>query len=108
MQLIRLKKQKVKEKENPTIKLKTILTSRFMSGKLLIFAKLSLKGFVYELMVIFYFPSEKLSKYLMSARLKKIEIYHILTDTDSTSLQFVFTSDPTSAVPENKILYLKL
>lgn len=44
----------------------------------------------------------------MSARLKKIEIYHILTDTDSTSLQFVFTSDPTSAVPENKILYLKL
>ena len=71
MQLIRLKKQKVKEKENPTIKLKTILTSRFMSGKLLIFAKLSLKGFVYELMVIFYFPSEKTKQIFNECKIEK-------------------------------------
>ena len=71
MQLIRLKKQKVKEKKDPTIKLKTILTSRFMSGKLLIFAKLSLKGFVYELMVIFYFPSEKTKQIFNECKIEK-------------------------------------
>ena len=31
-----------------------------------------------------------------------INIYHILTDTDSTSLKFAFISDPNSETPESK------
>ena len=29
-------------------------------------------------------------------------MYHTLTDTDSTSLQFLFVSDPTSNIPDTK------
>ena len=36
------------------------VTSRFMSGKLLMFAKLSLKSFIYDLSeIFFFFPSKK-------------------------------------------------
>ena len=34
--------------------------------------------------------------------IEKVEIFYILTDTDSTSLKFVFISDPTSSIPESK------
>ena len=45
-----------------------------MSGKLLMFAKLSLKSF----------------------------IFHVLTDIDSTSLKVIFISDPNSDIHESK------
>ena len=32
--------------------------------------------------------------------IEKVEIFHILTDTDSTALKFIFISDPNSNVPE--------
>ena len=54
-------------------------SSRFMSGKLL-FAKLSLKSFVYSLV--------------------ELRCYQILTDTDSISIQFIIVSDPSSTYPE--------
>ena len=31
-----------------------------------------------------------------------MEIFRVLTDTDSTSLKFVFNSDPNSKLPEDK------
>ena len=34
--------------------------------------------------------------------IEKVEIFHVLTDTDSTSLKCVFISDPNSDIPENK------
>ena len=42
--------------------------------------------------------SEIYKKYLI----EKVEIFHILTDTDSTTLKLVFISDPSSDVPEDK------
>ena len=42
--------------------------------------------------------SEIYKKYLI----EKVEIFHILTDTDSTTLKLVFISDPNSDVPEDK------
>lgn len=33
---------------------------------------------------------------------EKVYIYHVLTDTDSTSLKFLFVSNPNSDVPESK------
>ena len=37
------------------------VTSRFMSGKLLMFAKLSLKSFIYDLSEIFCFPIKEIN-----------------------------------------------
>ena len=39
-------------KSDPVVK----CTTRFMSGKLLMFAKLSLKSFIYSLVELFHFP----------------------------------------------------
>ena len=34
--------------------------------------------------------------------IEKVEIFHILTDTDITALKFIFISDPNSDLPEDK------
>ena len=75
-------------------------TTRFMSGKLLMFAKLSLKSFVYLLSKTFCFPDEIVKKIYKKYMIEKIIYYHILTDTDSTSFQFVIISDPARNIPE--------
>ena len=80
-------------------------TTRFMSGKLLMFAKLSLKSFIYSLVELLYFPDENsivLSIY-NKYNIEKIHCYHILTDTDSTAIQFVIISNIESTYPENKV-----
>ena len=76
------------------------VTSRFMSGKLLMFAKLSLKSFIYDLSEIFCFPIKEINDIYKKYLIEKVEIFHILTDTDSTALKFIFISDPNSNVPE--------
>ena len=35
--------------------------------------------------------------------IEQIICYHILTDTDSTSLQFEITSDPSNNIPETRV-----
>ena len=77
-------------------------TTRFMSGKLLMFAKLSLKSFIYSLAELLSFPEENLivSKIYEKYEIEKILCYHVLTNTDSTSIQFVIVSDPSSTYPE--------
>ena len=78
-------------------------TTRFMSGKLLMFTKLSLKCFIYELSEILPFPDESVKKIYKKYKIERIICYHTLTDTDSTALQFVILSDPCSDFPESKI-----
>ena len=76
-----------------------------MSGKLLMFAKLSLKSFTYSLAELLTFPEENkvvqeiFDKYLIEKNL----IYQILTDTDSTSLQFVAISKLETTFTENDL-----
>ena len=77
-------------------------TSRFMSGKLLMFATLSLKNFIYDLVKNFYFPSQLVLNIHKKYKIEKIEINHILTDTNSTALQFIIISDPNNDTPEPK------
>ena len=76
------------------------LTTRFMLGKLLMFAKRYLKSFIYDLLETFCFPQKKIvalnKKYLM----EKVQFFHILTDTDSTVLKFI--SHPNSDLPDDK------
>ena len=80
-------------------------TTRFMSGKLLMFAKLSLKSFIYSLVELLYFPAENpiVKSIYNKYNIEKIHCYHILTDTDSTAIQFVIISNIESPYPENKV-----
>ena len=77
-------------------------TSQFMSGKLLMFAKLSLKSFVYTLVELLHFPEENpiVASIYEKYDIKQINCYQIWTDTDSTSIQFIIVSDPASTYPE--------
>ena len=76
--------------------------SRFMSWKLLMFAKLSLKSFIYDLSEIYCFPATEINDTYKKYLSEKVEIFHILPDKDSTALKFIFISDPNSDVPEEK------
>ena len=73
-----------------------------MSGKLLMFAKLSLKSFIYALAETFCFPSQFVLEIYNKYKIEKMEMYHVLTDADSTALQFIVISNPNSDVPEPK------
>lgn len=76
------------------------VTTRFMSRKLLMFAKFSLKSLIYTLPETLYFPNEIVKEIYEKYQINRILCYHILTDTDSTSMQFVILSDPSSNFPE--------
>ena len=96
----------IAEKNETNIK----CTTRFMSGKLLMFAKLSLKSFIYSLVELLYFPEENpiVASIYEKYGIEKIHCYHILTDTDSTAIQFVIVSNVDSQFLESetrKILY---
>ena len=75
-------------------------TTRFMSGKLLMF---SLKSFIYLLAETLYFPDEIVLEIYNKNQMEKIICYHILTDTESTSLRLIILSDPSTDFPESKI-----
>ena len=74
--------------------------TRFMLGKLLMLAKLLLKSFIYSLIEIVSFPNELVQEIYKKHQIEKILCYHILTDTDTSSLQFVIISDPSSTFPK--------
>ena len=88
-------------KTNTSIK----CTTRFMSGKLLMFAKLSLKSFIYSIAELLAFPEENetVERIYRKYKIERIYCYHILTDTDSTSLNFLIISNVCSVFPESKV-----
>ena len=73
-----------------------------MSGKLLMFEKLSLKSFIYEITETFCFPKENVRKIYDKYKIERVKIFHVLTDTGSTALKSMFISDLNSEIPENK------
>ena len=77
-------------------------TMRFMYGKLLMFAKLSLKSFICSLVKLLHFPEENpiVSDIYKKYQIEEINCYQVLTDTDSTSTQFIIVSEPESKFPE--------
>ena len=56
---------------------------------MLMFAKLSLKSFIYDLTETFMFPNQKTKRNYDKYQIDYVDVYQILTDTDSTSLQFL-------------------
>ena len=72
-------------KKNTTIDVST----RFIKGKMLMFAKLSLKSFVYDMIDVFCYPNEDTKEIYRKYNIEKCYMYQNLTDTDSTSF-FLF------------------
>ena len=69
---------------------------------ILMFTKLSLISFIYEMIETLCFPSGKTKKIFESYKIEYIFPYHLLTDTDSTCLFFMFLCKPESDVPDEK------
>ena len=65
-------------------------TTRFLSGKMLMFAKVSIKSFVCDIIDVFMFPNETTKTIYDKYNIEKCFVYQCLTDTDSTSINFIF------------------
>ena len=66
------------------------VSSQFIKGKMLMFAKLLLKSFVYDVIGVFCFPDETIREIYNRYQIQKCFLYQNLTDTNSTSLFFNF------------------
>ena len=104
---IKFNEHKSSSVKSIAVKSETVVkcTTRFMSGKLLMFAKLSLKSFIYSLVELLHFPEEDPDQVVSSIyekyKIEQILCYQVLTDTDSTSIQFIIMSGPDSSYPDN-------
>ena len=83
-------------KQNTNIK----PTTRFLSGKMLMFAKVSIKSFVCDIIDVFMFPDETIQSIYRKFNIEKCFLYQCLTDTDSTSLNFIFICNLNCVVDE--------
>ena len=81
---------------------KVKITTRFIKGKMLMFSKISLKAFVYDLIDTFCFPDEEVQEIYARNEILRCFIYLLLTDTDSCSVQFLFVSNLKSAITEDQ------
>ena len=81
---------------------KTNLTTRFLNGKMLLFSKVSIKSFVYDLIDVFMFPNPEIQEIYKNYKVNCCYLYQNLTDTDSTSMFFVFICDLNSCIREDK------
>ena len=69
------------------------LTTRFLNGKMLMFSKVSIKSFVYDIIDVFMFPNEETKQIYQKNNINKCLVEQSLTNTDSTSIFFVFMCD---------------
>ena len=53
-------------------------------------SKVSVKSFVYDIIHVFMFPNEEMKKIYQKYKINKCLVEQNLTDTDSTSIFFVF------------------
>ena len=63
------------------------LATQFLNRKMLMFCKTLIQSFVYDLIDVFIFPDEEISKIYDQYKIQKCFLYQKLTDTDST---FIF------------------
>ena len=75
-------------------------TTRFLSGKMLMFAKVSIKSFVCDIIDVFMFPDETTKSIYKKYNVEKCYVFQCLTDTDSTSINFIFICNKNSTVDE--------
>ena len=80
---------------------KVNLTTRFLNGKMLMFSKVSIKRFAYDLIDVLMFPNQDVQKIYQKYKINKCYLYQNLTDTDSTSLFFIFICDLNCCIKES-------
>ena len=94
--IIEFNEHKSSSVKSIAVKSETVVkcTTRFMSGKLLMFAKLSLKSFIYSLVELLHFPKENpiVASIYEKYEIEQILCYQVLTDNGSTSIQNTFLS----------------
>ena len=56
------------------------LTTRFLNGKMLMFSKVLIKSFVYDMIDVFRFPDQKTQEIYQKYQIEKCYIYQNLTD----------------------------
>ena len=71
---------------------------------MLMFSKVSIKSFVYDLIDVFMFPNQEIQEIYQQDQVNKCYLYQKLTDVVSTSMFFAFICDLNSCVSENKLL----
>ena len=76
-------------------------TTRCFSRKMVMFAKISLKSFIYDLTETLCFPNKKTKEIYDKYMVERIFPYHVLTDGNSTSLFFMFICKPESSIPDS-------
>ena len=66
------------------------------------FSKLSIKAFVYDMIDVFMFPNQNIQQIYERYGVEKCFLEQNLTDTDSTSIFFIFICNLSSELPENE------
>ena len=69
---------------------------------MLMFSKVLIKSFVYNLIDVFMFPDQEIQDIYQKYQVDKCYLYQNLTDTDSTSMFFVFICNLNCSVSEDK------
>ena len=77
---------------------KVNLTTRFLNGKMLMFSKLSIKSFAYDLIDVSMFPNQEIKKIYEKYKINKCYMFQNVTDIDSSSLFCVFICDLNSCI----------
>ena len=81
---------------------KVKITTRLVKGKMLMFSKISLRAFLYDLIDHFCFPDDEVQEIYARNEILRCFIYLILTDTDSCSIQFLFISNLKSTITDKE------
>ena len=69
---------------------------------MLMFSKVSIKSFVYNLIDIFMFPNAEIREIYKKYKVNHCYLDQNVTDTDSTSIMFIFICDLNSNIREGK------
>ena len=68
----------------------SLLQKFFVSFPSLMFSKISIQSFVYDLIDVFMFPDDFVKEVYKKNEIQKCFLFQNLTDADSTSLFFIF------------------
>ena len=69
---------------------------------MLMFTKVSLESFIYDLTKTFFFPNKKAKDIYNKYMIERIFPYSILTDTYSVWVFFIFVCKPGSCIPDSE------
>ena len=78
------------------------VTTRFVSSKLLMYAKVSIANFIYDVVDVFCFPNRDVSKMYSPNKILKCFLYLLHTDTGNCSLQFLFVCSKSCCINKGR------